>query len=182
MLCCSKNHRCESSRVTSPLPHSCSPPNIKLFCGILQVEDVVRQLNKRSELLHVVSEMCVNLLLLLLLLLCFFPKKPERTLLTKSIVRRRLDWIVSRANTFHIKNQKKTSSISSTDSKGRITLCGIINYTTGKYCSVIFIWMVALYDFIHRLKSKNHLVLPYLQYHRKAFAQYISFKCWHLEF
>ena len=138
MLCCAKNHLCESPCVTSPLRNSCSPPNIKLFCGNLQVEDVVRQLNKRSELLHVVSEMCVNLLLLLFCFV-FFKKKTERTLLTKSIVRRRLDWIVLQANTFHIKNQKKTLWISSTDSKGRITLCGIINYTTGKYCSVIFI-------------------------------------------
>ena len=69
------------------------PPNIKLFCGNWQVEDVVRQLNKRSELLHVVSEIWLNLLLLLLFVV--FVKKNWTNPPTKSIVRRRLDWIVS---------------------------------------------------------------------------------------
>ena len=127
MLCCAKNRRCESSRVTSPLRHACSPLNIKLFCGNLQVEDVVRQLNKRSELLHVVSEMCVNLLLLLFF---FFQKKTERALLTKSIIRRRLDWIVSRANTFHIKNRKKN----------------IVDFIHRLQRSNHFVWHNKLYD------------------------------------
>ena len=34
----------------------------------------------------------------------------------------------------------------------------IINSTTGKYCSVAFIWIVTLNDFIYRLKNKNYLV------------------------
>ena len=34
--------------------------------------------------------------------------------------------------------------ISSTDSKDRTTLISIINSTTGKYCSVAFVWMVTL--------------------------------------
>ena len=35
----------------------------------------------------------------------------------------------------------------------RTALCSIVNRNTGKYCSVAFIRMVILYDFIHRLKT-----------------------------
>ena len=35
----------------------------------------------------------------------------------------------------------------------RTTLYNIITSITGKYCSVTFIWMVTLKDFIHRLES-----------------------------
>ena len=40
--------------------------------------------------------------------------------------------------------------------------------TMWKYCSVAFIWMVTLHDFIHKLKSLNHLVQHNKQYHRKV--------------
>jgi len=50
-------------------------------------------------------------------------------------------------------------SISPTDSKVRTTLYSITNSTTG---------IVTLQDFIHRLKSKNHLVQQTKQYHRKV--------------
>ena len=36
----------------------------------------------------------------------------------------------------------------------------------GKYCSVAFIWMVALKDFIHRFRYYNHLIQHNKQYHR----------------
>jgi len=39
--------------------------------------------------------------------------------------------------------------------------------TTVKYRSVTFIWMVTLYDLIHRLKGWNHLIQQNKQYHRK---------------
>ena len=44
-------------------------------------------------------------------------------------------------------------TILATDSKFRTTLYSIINSTTGKYCSVAFIWMVTLKDFFHRVLS-----------------------------
>ena len=40
-----------------------------------------------------------------------------------------------------------------TDSIVRATLYSVINSITGKYCSVAFMRVVTLYDFIHRLKS-----------------------------
>ena len=48
--------------------------------------------------------------------------------------------------------------ISFTDVKVRTTLYSIINSTTGKHCSLAFIWMVTFQDFIHRRKSSNNFV------------------------
>ena len=65
--------------------------------------------------------------------------------------------------------------ISSTDSKVRITLYSIINNTTGKECSVAFIWMVTPLDFTHRFKSLNHLTQHNEQYHRKLLLSSFEF-------
>ena len=48
-----------------------------------------------------------------------------------------------------------------------VSLYNVINSTTEKYCSMAFIWMDTLKDFIHRLKSDN-LVQYNKQYHRKS--------------
>ena len=58
--------------------------------------------------------------------------------------------------------------ISSTVSKVRTTMHSGVNSTTEKYCSVAFMSMVTLQDFIHRLKSQNHDVQRSKQHNRKA--------------
>lgn len=49
----------------------------------------------------------------------------------------------------------------------------MIKYTTGKYCSVPFIRMVILKDFIHRFQSENDLVELNKQHHRKYVFTYL---------
>ena len=46
--------------------------------------------------------------------------------------------------------------------------CSVTNSTTGNYCSVAFMFMVTLEDFIHRLKGLNHFVQRNKQHHRKV--------------
>ena len=64
--------------------------------------------------------------------------------------------------------ERSNLRFSSTNSNVRTTLYTIINSTTGKHCSVAFIWMVTLKDFIQRLKSQNQLVYDNKQHHRKV--------------
>ena len=50
----------------------------------------------------------------------------------------------------------------------------IINSTTGKYCSIAFICMVTLHNFLYRLKSQDHLVQHNKQHHGKALLKNLS--------
>ena len=56
-------------------------------------------------------------------------------------------WTLSQKNTTQqLSFEWSHFRISSTDSKVRTTLYGIINSTNGNFCSVAFSWMVILYD------------------------------------
>ena len=50
----------------------------------------------------------------------------------------------------------------------------ITNRTTEKYCLAVFIWMVQFKDFIHRLKSKNHIWWYHINYSSSHWCSYTS--------
>ena len=78
-------------------------------------------------------------------------------------------WSVSRESTSQwLSSEWLHFRISSKHSTERTTLHSIINNTTGKYCSVAFIWMVTLEDFFRRLNIYNHPVQHNKQYHWKV--------------
>ena len=66
------------------------------------------------------------------------------------------------------KQSHKKVNIKLADSKVKTTSYGVANSTKEKYCSIAFTSMVTLWDFIHRLKSKYHLVQHNKQYDRKV--------------